>query len=107
MTTEFTFGRGDESPAIRLPWKEEQASTPGKYADLDLTGHSFTFTLTKGGTTSTPNATLTGGVGYVDIAWATSDLDLDKGHWRAKIVATREGRDRTYSPAKPLVIKLI
>ena len=104
MSTSFYYGRGDESPAIRLPWQEEVSATPGTYADLDLTGFTFAFTLANRGTTSTPDATLTGADGYVDIAWAADDLDLEPGVWVVNLVSTSSGRDRTYSPRNPITI---
>jgi len=103
MSGRFNYGAGDEEPSIRLPWQEEVVDTPGTYADLDLSsGFTFALTLTKqGATTSSPSATLTGGVGYVDVVWAAGDLALAPGVWRLNLTATTGGRDRKYSPDSP------
>ncbi len=101
----FVYAQGAEEPSIRLPWQEEVVTAPGTWADLDLsTGFTFTLELTKGAATETPAATVTGGVGYVDITWAAGDLDIDPGGWRINLTATSGGRDRGYAPnSRPIV----
>ena len=105
-----TYSRGSALPGIRLPWEYEV--TPNVFDDLDLSsGYTFVFELYDRDNHRGLNKTtgITGGDGYVDIAWALTDLDLDYGLYVARMTATETAtaKPRRWRPDDPLVIEIV
>lgn len=107
MTT-FVYRRGAELPSITLPWKTETA--PKVYTNLDLSdGYTFALTLDGPGDAITPSAVVTGGDGFVTIAWAVDDLDITPGLYLVGLRAneTITGKDRDYEPTEAVYVRVI
>lgn len=101
MAYRITKRAGAELPGERLPWQEQTGADT--WEDLDLSsGYTFTLEIeTPAGTVVLTKTTgITGGVGYVDVVWATGELDIAKGTYLFKLRAreTATGKDRDYSP---------
>lgn len=100
MTDRFHYRRGDTGPVVRLGWTT-RTGTP-----RDLTGDTCVAVLEGSDGVEHPVAgVLTGGDGFVDVAWDAADLDLTPDVYRLKVTATDGGRDYSWSPGDwPLVI---
>lgn len=88
----LNYYRGDEL----APWVGT-VTVNGTLPDLS-TGWTFTVTLAQWGqTTVTKTTGITGAAdGVFTVAWATGDLDIEPGTWRAQLTArSADGREFT------------
>lgn len=105
----ISYRRGAELPTLTLPWEEEIAQN--EWDDLDLSsGYTFTLTLTDslGAVQLTKVTGITGGDGFVVVAWAVDDLEIPVGPYSLRLRAreTSTGKDRDYEPGRPIRIQI-
>jgi hypothetical protein len=100
----LTYRQGQESPGLSFGWVDSDGNP------IDFSTYSFTLEIVDRSNVAvvTKTAGITGGVGVVDVDWATNELNIDPGDYRLLLVGRDgAGNDRAFNPANPPVIAIV